>query len=104
MPEVGQSVTARLLTFTPTRSLNSNEVTKGELIRGNFEITPHAANENDVSVRVTDPTGKVLYTRERHGKGKFALTASEPGDYTICFSNQGGHPDITAALTCWHWQ
>lgn len=60
----------------------SDDVGKGELLVGEFSISP--PNEA-VSVTVSDPTGLVVYSKTQAGDGKFAYTAATAGEYRACF-------------------
>eukprot|EP01006_Ploeotia_vitrea_P019494 TRINITY_DN516_c0_g1_i1.p2 TRINITY_DN516_c0_g1~~TRINITY_DN516_c0_g1_i1.p2 ORF type:complete len:223 (+),score=106.75 TRINITY_DN516_c0_g1_i1:39-671(+) len=65
----------------------SEDVSKNELIVGDFVVTPGSRTHNDVIVRVTGPSNQILYQKEGTAEGKFAFTTNEIGEYKVCFSN-----------------
>lgn len=73
----------------------SEDVLTGELLIGDFTITP---SDGRVSVTVSDSAGAVVYSKSVSSEGKFAHTASKPGEYRMCFHNSEGISQKTVAL------
>jgi hypothetical protein len=74
----------------------SEDVLAGELLIGDFSISPA---DGRVSVAVTDPLANTVYSKAVQSEGKFAHTASKPGEYRMCFHNSEGVSQKTIALT-----
>ena len=74
----------------------SEDVLAGELLIGDFTISPA---DGRVSVAVNDAVGNSVYSKSVSSDGKFAHTASKPGEYRMCFHNSEGNSAKTVGLT-----
>lgn len=74
----------------------SEDVLGGELLIGDLSVNPP---DGRVAVLVTDPNGNSIYSKSVQSEGKFAHTASKPGEYRMCFHNNEGVSQKTIALT-----
>ena len=75
----------------------SEDVPRSELVVGEFNSSPN--NNNELSVKVSDVSQNVLFSKLLCNDGKFAFTASKSGEHTICFINNGiGQKTISFTL------
>ena len=63
------------------------------MVEGKFraEPLPEGQNRMPIEIQVTDAVEKVIFSREDISttQQSFAFTTSLPGDYIVCFHNQG---------------
>lgn len=72
---------------SPPPPPTSDDVFVGELLIGDFTVTPP---EGKITCTVYDSAGVVIHNKAVQSEGKFAHTASKPGEYKMCFHNTEG--------------
>jgi len=87
-------------------SLYREDVSKSELIVGEFSVSP-SGPQGELSVRITGPNGFTAFEKRNANDGKFAFTSSEPGEHRICFTNAGMSTSVAQSLQteldlCWY--
>lgn len=96
LPLLLSSLFSLFLSLSMSSPCPSEDVLAGELLIGDYTVSPP---DGRVSVSVVDPTSSNVYSKTVQSEGKFAHTASKPGEYRMCFHNSEGVSQKTIGLT-----
>ncbi|KAL0454439.1 UNVERIFIED_CONTAM: Transmembrane emp24 domain-containing protein p24delta3 [Sesamum latifolium] len=82
----------------------SEEIHNNIVVLGDYAVISDAEDLSSlptISTKVTSPFGNSLYHKENVTYGQFSFTASEAGNYLVCFwleSHYAGHGDLTVNI------
>ncbi|XP_010272786.1 PREDICTED: transmembrane emp24 domain-containing protein p24delta3-like [Nelumbo nucifera] len=88
------------LSIPPSRTkCVSEEIHNDAIISGDYSlIADDLAHAPTITAKVASPYGNTVYSAENVTHGHFAFTATEVGNYLVCFWLDGHHPDAGVSV------